>query len=78
MKIKKRQPQQKVTIAGARSTFMTKGIRFCPSADEALALPGADVIAINLAATVAVMLASRSCLSLIVAFTVRLTAIAVF
>jgi hypothetical protein len=34
MKIKKRQQQQKVTITGARSTFMTEDIRFCPSAEN--------------------------------------------
>jgi hypothetical protein len=60
MKIKKRQQQQKVTITGARSTFMTEDIRFCPSADEAPALPGAYVIAIELAKTVAVVLSGRS------------------
>ena len=43
-----------------RSTFMTKEIRFCLNADEAPALPGAYVMAIELADTVAVMLSGRS------------------
>jgi Uri superfamily endonuclease len=39
---------------------MTKEIRFCLKADEAPSLPGAYVMAIELADTVVVMLSGRS------------------
>jgi len=41
-------------------TFMTKEIRFCRSVDEAPSLPGAYVIAIELAETVMVTLCGRA------------------